>query len=116
MGRYIDCENEIVYKYALNQPSNLYLIQEMLGIGRLNHYTAEESYGNGCDVLLLTKKDIKKLKKYFDLRVKQIERDKKNGLPDISSGEANFQRMINHVTFYAESHPDKDVYAFDSEL
>lgn len=116
MGRYIDCGEDLVYKYALNQPSNLYLIHDMLGIGRLNHHTAEEGYRNGCDVLLLTKKDIKKLRKYFDIRVKQIERDKKMGLPDISSGDANFLRMIKHLIFYAESHPHQDVYAFDSEL
>lgn len=115
MGRYIDCGEDLVYKYALNQPSNLYLIHDMLGIGRLNHYTTDESHGNGCDVLLLTKQNIKELKNYFDLRVKQIERDKKMGFSDITSGEANFQRMINHLIFHAESHPDKDVYAFDSE-
>ncbi|GGA36068.1 hypothetical protein [Psychrobacillus lasiicapitis] len=77
MGRYIDCGEDLVYKYTLNEPSNLYLIHDMLKIGGLKRYTAGEKYGNGCDVLLLTKKDIKKLKKYFDLRVKQIERDKK---------------------------------------
>ncbi|MCM3725100.1 hypothetical protein M3226_05230 [Neobacillus cucumis] len=116
MGRYIECGVDFVYKYGLDQPSNLYLIHDMLGIGRINHHTAEESYGNGCDVLLLIKKDIKKLKHYFDLRVKQIERDKKLGLPDIATGEANFLRMINHLIYYADQHPNKDVYAFDSEL
>ncbi|WP_440971067.1 hypothetical protein ACSS6N_12025 [Peribacillus frigoritolerans] len=116
MGRYIECGEDYVYKYALDQQSNLNLIHDMLGIGRLKHYSAEESYGNGCDILLLIKNDIKKLKKYFDLRVKEIERNKKVGLSDISSGEVNFLRMINHILLYAEKHPNKDVYAFDSEL
>lgn len=103
-------------KYALNQPSNLKLIYDMLGIGRLNHHSAEESYGSGCDVLLLIKRDIKKLKKYYDSRVKQFERDKKLGFQELSIGEANFLQMINHLLCYAEKHPNKDVYAFDSEL
>lgn len=116
MGRYIECGEDIVYKYALDQKSNLNLIHDMLGIGKLKHYTAEESFGNGRDVLLLIKKDIKKLKKYFDSRVKQIENNKKLGLSDISNGEKNFLRMINHLLHYVEKHPNKDVYAFDSEM
>jgi hypothetical protein len=116
MGRYIECGEDFVYKYAGDQPSDLCFIHELLGIGRLNHHTAEESYGNGCDVLLLIKKDIKKLKSYFDLRVEQIEKDKKLGIQDISTDETDFLRMINHLLHYAENHPEKDVYAFDSEL
>ncbi|MGG1398968.1 hypothetical protein ABE288_14360 [Bacillus salipaludis] len=116
MGRYIECGEDFVYKYAVNQQSELSLIHDMLGIGRLNHHSAEESYVNGCEVLLLIKRDIKKLKKYFDSRVKQIEREEKLGFQELSIDEVNFLRMINHLLEYAEKHPNKDVYAFDNEL
>lgn len=58
MGRYIDCGEDTVFKYAPDQPSNLNLIHEYLGLGTLKHYTDEESYGNGCDMLYLSKGDI----------------------------------------------------------
>lgn len=116
MGRYIECGEDVVYKYPFEQQSNLYLIHDMLGIGRLRRKAGEESYGNGYDVLLLIKKDVKRLKKYFDLEVKEIGTNKKLGLSDISRGELNFLSMINHILYYADEHPEKDVYCFDSEL
>jgi hypothetical protein len=116
MGRYIECGEEVIYKYALDQKSNMYLIHEMLGIGRLKHYTADESYGNGCDVLLLIKKDIKKLKEYYETRNNEFEIRGKLKFVEISRGEVNFLRMISHILHYAEKNPQKKVYAFDSEL
>jgi hypothetical protein len=122
MGRYIECGEDIVYKYAKNQESELNLVHDFLGIGRLKHFTAEESYLNGCDMLYLTQEEIAWLKGYFDWCLKEIERENNKSIKqlkigeEISIDEGNFLVMINHLIHYADQHPNKDVYAFDSEL
>lgn len=65
---------------------------------------------------------LQSLKVYLDSHIKEIETEHNKRISEIrfgeeiSRGEGNFLRMINHLIHYADQHPNKDVYAFDSEL
>jgi hypothetical protein len=109
MGRYIECGEENVYKYALNQPSEMDLINTKLKIGKLKRYSSEESYGNGCDVLILKRGDINKLREYFYLELKGEENEN-------SLEKANFLKMIHHIIEYSNKYPKRNTFVLDSEF